>query len=237
MTCHQTYHTIYESEIKCQDYPRYYVYHNTSKGSHHFGINVCKVYNENDNFLQWLVVSNRMKRLIARQLVDENINLNNYGFRLDYCRWRVSQQHNELFKKLEKIQALSFEQLVCERELEEAIESLGYSQKELNNAKADLINDQIELQEITKKCNEHNYSVSIEWYKNKEYSASDSELAESWVEALDNVCIAKYTVKKLLKNHEEAKKNLELIRQKMFELNNIKCLKDEEDYDWNEFMI
>lgn len=200
MTCHQTYHTIYESEIKCQDYPRYYVYHNTSKGSQHFGINVCKVYNENDNFLQWLVVSNRMKRLIARQLVDENINLNNYGFRLDYCRWRVSQQHNELFKKLEKIQALSFEQLVCERELEEAIKILGYSHKELNNAEADLINDQIE----------HNYSVSMEL----QYNLEDAE-----------------------ENHEEAKKNLELIRQKMFELNNIKCLKHEEDYDWNEFMI
>ena len=203
----QTYHTIYESEIKCQDYPRYYVYHNTSKGSQHFGINVCKVYNENDNFLQWLVVSNRMKRLIARQLVDENINLNNYGFRLDYCRWRVSQQHNELFKKLEKIQALSFEQLVCERELEEAIKILGYSQKELNNAEADLINDQIE--HINDQI-EHNYSVSGEL----QYNLEDAE-----------------------ENHEEAKKNLELIRQKMFELNNIKCLKHEEDYDWNEFMI
>jgi hypothetical protein len=200
MTCHQTYHTIYESEIKCQDYPRYYVYHNTSKGSQHFGINVCKVYNENDNFLQWLVVSNRMKRLIARQLVDENINLNNYGFRLDYCRWRVSQQHNELFKKLEKIQSLSFEQLVCERELEEAIEILGYSHIELNNAEADLINYQID----------HNYSVSMEL----QYNLEDAE-----------------------ENHEEAKKNLELIRQKMFELNNSKCLKHEEDYDWNEFMI
>jgi hypothetical protein len=207
MACHHTYHTIYESEIKCQDYPRYYVYHNTSKGSQYFGINVCKVYNENDNFLQWLVVSNRMKRLIARQLVDENINLNNYGFRLDYCRWRVSQQHNELFKKLEKIQALSFEQLVCERELEEAIETLGYSQKELNNAEADLINDQIE--HINDQI-EHNYSVSIEL----QYNLEDAE-----------------------ENYEEAKKNLELIRQKMFELNNIKCLKHEEDYDWNEFMI
>ena len=171
----QTYQTSYDSERKCQDYPRYYVYHDTSKGSQHFGINVCKVYNENDNFRQWLVVSNRMKRLIARQLVDENINLNNYGFRLDYCRWRVSQQHNELFKKLEKIQALSFEQLVCERELEEAIDTLGYSQKELNNAEADLINDQIEhindqIEHINDQI-EHNYSVSPEL----QYNLEDAE--------------------------------------------------------------
>lgn len=207
MACHQTYQTSYDSEVKCQDYPRYYVYHETYKGSEFFGINVCKVYNENDNFRQWLVVSNRMKRLIARQLVDENIHLNNYGFRLDYCRWRVSQQHNELFKKLEKIQALSFEQLDCERELEEAIKTLGYSQKELNNAEADLINDQIE--HINDQI-EHNYSVSMEL----QYNLEEAE-----------------------ENHEEAKKNLELIRQKMFELNNIKCLNHEEDYNWNEFMI
>jgi len=198
----QTYQTSYDSERKCQDYPRYYVYHETSKGSQHFGINVCKVYNENDDFRQWLVVSNRMKRLIARQLVNENINLNNYGFRLDYCRWRVSQQHNELFKKLEKIQALSFEQLVCERELEEAIKTLGYSHIELNNAEADLINYQID----------HNYFCSVTM--ELQYNLEDAE-----------------------ENHEEAKKNLELIRQKMFELNNSKCLKHEEDYDWNEFMI
>lgn len=232
------YQTIYDSEIKCQDYPRYYVYNEESKYSQCAGINVCKVYNVNDNFKQWLVVSNRMKRLIARQLVDENINLNNYyGVRLDYCRWRVSQQHNELFKKLEKIQAQSFELLVSERELEEASKALKSSQEKVKDAETCLKDCQIELEEITKKCSERNYSVSVEWYKNKEYSASDSELAELWAEARDDEFVAKYELEDAEEEHEEAKKVLETKRQNYADLNNIKGKKNEEDYNWNEFMI
>ena len=232
------YQTMYDSEVKCQDYPRYYVYHETYKCSEFFGINVCKVHNVNDNFKQWLVVSNRMKRLIARQLVDENINLNNYyGVRLDYCRWRVSQQHNELFKKLEKIQALSFEQLDCERELEEASEALKSCQEEIKDAETCLKDCQIELEEITKKCIGRHYSVSVEWYKNKEYSASDSDLAELWIEARDDEIVAKYELEDAEEKHEEAKKVLEIKRQNYADLNNIKGKKNEEDYNWNEFMI
>lgn len=193
------YQTTYDSEIKCQDYPRYYVFYEDNKNSQHFGINVCKVYNENDNFRQWLVVSNRMKRLIARNLVNYNINIWHYGFQIDKYRWRISQEHNELFKKLEKIQAQSFEQLVSEREFKEAVDALSFSQKKLNNAKAEI-----------KRCE------------------FDDEYEKF---------VAECDLKHLLEEYEEAKKVLELRRQKNVELNNIKCLKNEEDYNWNEFMI